>query len=393
MSSLGASSSPESVRVLIVDDDPTSRRLLSAVLVHEGFEVSTACDGSSAMRSINESPPHVVVLDYEMPDLTGAQVCQQIRSDPRPAIRDIPVLMLTAHSSDEDEVDCLQAGANDFVSKPVGRAVLAARIRTQLRLQALSDELRNHNEELARWRASQVADLEAARTTQMAIVPQTPPDFPGWKVEACYAPMIQVGGDLYGWRRRDDEKCIFWLVDATGHGVAAALLTTLTALLFQQASAETDSPGRILASVNNEFCTVFRGRSYMTACCLTITPSGLVEYSSAGHPPLLVRRATGTVESVGAHATVLGIRKTEPIEQTRLQLAPGDSALIYTDGLYSLTHLDGSHFRGNELATAWSEMSSVVPAIPGLMERMLALATEAQFDDDVAALCLHRRAS
>jgi sigma-B regulation protein RsbU (phosphoserine phosphatase) len=229
-------------QILLADDDEKSRRLLGASLERAGFEVWTAADGEEALGAIESSPPDLLVLDFEMPRLNGAELCRRLRSSPRESIRQLPVIMLTGHSGESDEVSCLAAGANDFVTKPVGREVLIARIETQLRLGALSDELRARNTELADWRSAQEADLAAARATQQALVATQPPAVEQWKIEVVYAPLIQVGGDIYGWRRLAEGRWLFWLADATGHGVAAALFTTLAALLFNHAAA----PGKEL---------------------------------------------------------------------------------------------------------------------------------------------------
>ena len=84
-------------------------------------------------------------------------------------------------------------------------------------------QLQKQNEELEAWRENLERDLEAARLTQQSLIPQKPPALPGWEVAACYRPVIQVGGDIYGWLRMRDGRTLFWIADATGHGASAAL--------------------------------------------------------------------------------------------------------------------------------------------------------------------------
>ena len=143
--------------------------------------------------------------------------------------------MLTGMGGEEQEVFCLEAGASDFVTKPVNPAVLKARIDTQLRLSNLRRQLERQNQELADWRAELERDLEAARATQQTIIPQPLPALPGWDMAAHYQPVIQVGGDIYDWLRLPDGRGFFWIADATGHGASAALLTALAKLLFRHA--------------------------------------------------------------------------------------------------------------------------------------------------------------
>src|SRR5436305_5435091 len=208
-----------------------------------------------------------------MPGLNGADVSKQIRADPSPAIAQIPTIMLTGHGGEESEVLCLEAGADDFVTKPINTAVLRARIETQLRLRSMRRQLQQQNEELEEWRNNLERDLAAARLTQQSLIPQKPPALPGWEVAAYYRPVIQVGGDIYSWLRMRDGRILFWIADGTGHGAAAALLTTLAKLLFHHGSVEHNTPASVMEAVNHDFCSIFGGRSFMTAMCVAVDPA------------------------------------------------------------------------------------------------------------------------
>ncbi|MCA9489347.1 MAG: response regulator transcription factor, partial [Myxococcales bacterium] len=122
-------------RVLIVEDDEATRTLVATYLAREGFEVSTASDGASALTALSASPPDVVVLDWMLPGMDGIAVCK--------AARDRwtgPILMLTARNEDVDEVVALEVGVDDFLAKPVRARVLLARLRALLRRNALPSE-------------------------------------------------------------------------------------------------------------------------------------------------------------------------------------------------------------------------------------------------------------
>src|SRR5262249_47107123 len=225
------------------DDDAMSRRVLAQLLSAAGYDCRVSKDGSEALQVIHARPPSVLLLDFDMPGPNGAEVLRRLRSDDDAAIAQIPVIMLTAHGSEQSEVSCLRAGADDFVTKPVNAAVLRARIETQLRLRSMRRQLERQNDELENWRRDLERDLAAARLTQQSLIPQKPPALPGWEVATCYRPVIQVGGDIYGWLRMTDGRILFWIADGTGHGAAAALLTTITKLLFHYGSVEQDTPG------------------------------------------------------------------------------------------------------------------------------------------------------
>jgi sigma-B regulation protein RsbU (phosphoserine phosphatase) len=235
-------------------------------------------------------------------------------------------------------VSCLQAGADDFVTKPVNAAVLRARIETQLRLRSMRRQLERQNHELEKWRRNLERDLAAARLTQQSLIPQKPLALPGWEVAMCYRPVIQVGGDIYGWLRMKDGRILFWIADGTGHGAAAALLTTLAKLLFHHGNDEHDTPASVMEAVNHDFRSIFGSRSFMTAMCVAVDPAtGSASVVGAGHPPLLVSRHNGKTESVRSIAPPLGLIEQSEFSETPIDLEPGDAFLLYTDGLFSWT--------------------------------------------------------
>src|SRR3954465_5632362 len=123
--------------ILVVDDDAMSRRVLAQLLSSAGYDCRVSNDGSEALEMIHARPPSLLLLDFDMPGANGAEVLKQLRSDQHQAIAQVPTIMLTAHGSEESEINCLQAGADDFVTKPVNTAVLRARIETQLRLRSM----------------------------------------------------------------------------------------------------------------------------------------------------------------------------------------------------------------------------------------------------------------
>src|SRR6266566_4463220 len=296
------------IEILVVDDDAMSRRVLAQLLTAAGYKCRVCKDGSEALEILHAAPPTLLLLDFDMPGLNGAELLKRLRSDRNPAVARIPTIMLTAHGSEKSEVSCLQAGADDFVTKPVNASVLRARIETQLRLRSMRQQVEQQNDELEKWRRDLERDLAAARWTQQSLIPQRPPRLPGWQVAAYYRPVIQVGGDIYGWLRMKDGQILFWIADGTGHGAAAALLTTLAKLLFQHGSVEHDGPARVMEAVNHDFRTIFGARSFMTAMCVALDPAtGRASVVGAGHPPLLVVRHNGATESIASITPPLGL--------------------------------------------------------------------------------------
>ena len=381
-------------QILVVDDDAISRKILVQLLASAGYECRECDDGTKALELIYANQPSLLLLDFDMPGLDGADVLKRLRSDNNPAVAQIPAIMLTGHGSEESEVRCLQAGADDFVTKPINAAVLRARIETQLRLRSMRRQLERQNDELEEWRYSLERDLAAARLTQQSLIPQKPPKLPGWEVAACYRPVIQVGGDIYGWLRMKDGRMLFWIADGTGHGAAAALLTTLAKLLFHHGSVENDTPARVMEAVNNDFRSIFGARSFMTAMCIALDPlTGRASVVGAGHPPLLMARRSGGTESIASIAPPLGLIEHPRFTETIVDLNLGDAFLLYTDGLFGAAKGDRVRLTPEQLAKMLNHSATSADALlRGILNQAAPDNGKDTLPDDLAALAVRRAA-
>src|SRR5438874_7445958 len=380
--------------ILVVDDDTMSRKILVQLLVSAGYDCRECEDGAQALQIIHTKQPSLLLLDFDMPGLNGTEVLKRLRSDTDPAIAQLPAIMLTGHGSEASEVRGLQAGADDFVTKPINAAVLRARIETQLRRRSMRRQLERQNDELEEWRRNLERDLAAARLTQQSLIPQRPPRLPGWQVAAYYRPVIQVGGDIYGWLRMKDGQILFWIADGTGHGAAAALLTTLAKLLFQHGSVEHDGPARVMEAVNHDFRSIFGARSFMTAMCVALDPaSGRANVVGAGHPPLLIARHDGGADSIASSAPPLGLVERARFSETIVNLRRGEAFVLYTDGLFGAANGEKPWLTPEHLAKM---IDPSAPSAEGLLMSMMNQAmpadSEHSLPDDVAALAVRRMA-
>lgn len=126
-------------KILVVDDDPRSLKLLEANLLGEDYIILKATSGGQALKIVQKEQPDLVILDIMMPGMDGYEVCKKIKEDE--STRFIPVVMITALTGDEDKIKGIEAGANDFIHKPFNRLVLLARVRSLLQVKFLTDEL------------------------------------------------------------------------------------------------------------------------------------------------------------------------------------------------------------------------------------------------------------
>ena len=162
--------------ILAVDDTPENLKLLDAILAPRGYQLVTAANGTAALEMIGRVKPDLVLLDIVMPGLNGYDVCQRLRDDP--ATRFLPIVMITA-SGDQERVQALEAGADDFIAKPFNQLELLARVRSLLRLKDYYDTMTKQSNELAEWNRTlegrvrdQVEEIERVGRLRRFLSPQ-----------------------------------------------------------------------------------------------------------------------------------------------------------------------------------------------------------------------------
>jgi adenylate cyclase len=157
-------------RILVVDDTPQNVKLLADLLTVKGYAVLTAASGAEALAVVGRERPDLVLLDVVMPEMSGYEVCRRLRADPRTALT--PVVMVTALDPAEERVKGIEAGADDFLSKPINQPELLARVRSLLRIKRLHDDLRELNRTLEQRVQEQVAQLERLGRLRRFFSPQ-----------------------------------------------------------------------------------------------------------------------------------------------------------------------------------------------------------------------------
>ncbi len=145
-------------KILVVDDTPNNVKLLADLLASRGYEVVTAADGDEAIERVRDSRPDLVLLDVMMPRMNGYDACRAIRADPQTGI--LPVIMVTALDPSGERIKGIEAGADDFLTKPINMQELLARVKSLLRVQSLFQQVESQKRELAQWNATLEARVE-----------------------------------------------------------------------------------------------------------------------------------------------------------------------------------------------------------------------------------------
>ena len=136
-------------KILVVDDTPANVKLLVDVLMAKGFDVTAAVNGQEALDKVAQNPPDLILLDIMMPGLSGYEVCRKLRENPDTAL--LPVVLCTSLDPQQERIKGIEAGADDFLTKPINRPELLARVKSLLRIKTLQDEVRAQAAQIAEW--------------------------------------------------------------------------------------------------------------------------------------------------------------------------------------------------------------------------------------------------
>ena len=348
-------------KVLIVDDSIDNRRLLVRTLQKGGYELAEAADGKEALARTREFFPDLILLDIVMPELDGFQVCAALKSDPLTA--DIPVIFLSAKTETQDKIKGLETGGVDYITKPFDRGEVLARVRTQLKLRSLMKEILDKQKHLDE-------DLKAAAAIQACLLPQRPPELDRLTLAWKFVPCDLTGGDIFNVLHLDEDHLAFYMVDVSGHGVPAAMITVSVSQMLQPQGGcvkkkidvppyyEIASPLEVMQALDREY-PFERFNKYFTIVYLIVDLSrGSVVYSSAGHPAPLLLHGDGRVDLLEKGGTIIGLNGLVPFEEEEIQLLPGDKIFLFTDGLLEFENYQGEAFGLLRVRTVLRQVAS-----------------------------------
>jgi sigma-B regulation protein RsbU (phosphoserine phosphatase) len=400
-------------KILVVDDEELGRLTVQRFLRREGFEVDVAAGGIAAEDLLSSGNYDVAVIDLRMPDVDGFQVLEWLREN---CPRVVPVV-LSGTSSIEDALRAVQQGAYDFVSKPVEsidvfithmrRAVEHRRLRdaNEGLLEALKEkniELENRfgQLELAHsiLQSQAVAiqiDLNRAMRLQQGLLPKSLPFSDTISLAAIYHPMAKVGGDLYDIFQLDDHRLGLYIADTSGHGISSAMLTiflkhAVLGILRGQGG-EVRAPGESLCALNQVLVNEAFGQGIfvsMTYLVLDMTTMAF-RYSSAGHPPIFVKGADGSVRRLHKPAPVLGLNPRVLYTDEEVQLHASDLLTLYTDGIVDARDTAGECFGEERLKAILAASENHADAVASGIEKTITAFCEGrQHTDDFTLVVL-----
>lgn len=336
--------------VLVVDDSRMMRMGLIRSLKELGFHhISEAGDGKEAIKSLEEKPFDLMLLDIEMPEMNGLEVLEVIKGNPK--LTGIPVIVISGAEQMETAVKCIEAGAEDYLNKPPNLTLLRARITTSLEKKRLRDleglrlrQLQTEKENLERTQRRLTKELDEAARYVRSILPEpvNSPTLIDWH----YEPSTELAGDSFGYHWIDDDHLAIYLLDVCGHGVGAALLSVSAINTIRTGGlngVDFRDPGAVLEGLNMAFPMERNNEMYFTIWYgIYHAPTRTLRHASGGHPPAFLLPVEGGIQEVNIPGLTVGFLPDATYESASLFIPPGARLIVICDGTYEVMKPDGT---------------------------------------------------
>ena len=372
--------------VLLVDDAPANIQVVNSIL-KDTYRIRVATNGGKALELAKATPaPDLILLDIVMPEMDGYEVCNRLKAAPE--TRDIPVIFLTGKTETDDETRGFEVGAVDYIHKPFSPPIVKARVQTHLVLRGIREQLAQQLQALR-------SELETARQIQLSILPRELPKIRGLEVAARYVPMSSVAGDFYDFIIVDEKRLGILVADVSGHGMPAALISSMLKIALAAQSAQARDPAAVLTGLNRALCGKFQGHYVTAAYALVDMEEKTIGYAGAGHPPLVLRDgSTGNTREVSENGLFLGSFPKATYSAVEMPFNEGDWGVLYTDGVLEATGPSMEEF-GKDRLKLFLESSrnlGVDQFVDGLLDELSRWSDHAsgrEPEDDITVLAIH----
>ncbi len=392
------------MRILVVEDSLLARTMLERTLRKWGYEVNSVNNSFDALGLIRKESIQIVLTDWVMPGGDGLALCRDIRA--LNLARYTYIILITALEKAEWATKGLQAGADDFIRKPVQLDELHARIMAGERILALEKDLQAKNADLRRVQDLINRDLQTAAKMQKDLLPASSAKYLNISIDWLFCPSSMVSGDIFNFFRLDETHVGFYSLDVAGHGVSAAmmsfslfrLLTTemqrgspLKQPLSDKPYYQIVPPAKVMSALNTQFQTSAETWLYFTMI-YGIVNTGLqtIELCQAGHPDPVYIDTEGTARFIGEGGFPVGITESAEYNAIVINYRPGDRLILYTDGITECMGKNGEMFGAGRLLEFLNESKSlpIHGVSMALNEMMRTWRGGEYYEDDVSMLIL-----
>jgi DNA-binding response OmpR family regulator len=375
------------VTILLVDDSATTLLQIGRFLVGQGHRVVTAGDGDIALRCFREMRPDLVLMDVMMPNVDGIQATRQLRAEFSALW--IPIILMSSLDAEEDIVNGLEAGADDYLTKPVHLSVLRAKICSFQRIVSMQQELLAQAATLRKLQDEQAYEHELAASLIQNLVQRAGlnEEVLSWRVR----PSARFSGDVVAAARDPGGLLYAVLGDATGHGLAASVSLIPALQVFYGMVRKGFPLGALVREMNHRLREQLPIGRYFAAMVIVVNEKARqIEFWNGGMPPaLLLTAGEGIrIELVSTHVA-LGILPDELFDESTDVAAwtAGEGLVMYSDGVIEAADSEGNVYGSDRLRLLVSEARGV-PLVDHIMNDLDAFMGNAATQDDASILAI-----
>lgn len=392
------------MKILVVDDTKLTQIMLKRALEKLEYDIFCVDSVQAALEYLAVESVQFIITDWVMPGGTGPDLCRQVREKNDEFYSYI--ILMTSYVNTEAMVEGMDAGADDFVGKPIQLDELYARIRAGERVLQLEKTLQERNKRLIEAQKTIHQDLKIASTMQRGLLPDCPSSINNVHMDGLFFPSAYVSGDIFNFFRLDENHIGFYSIDVAGHGIAAAMMSvTLSRLLspaIKQGSPlkkkiavapyyEVIAPKHVIEALNQQFQIDLTNTLYFTMVYGVMNTQTLqIELCQAGHPPPIYLPKEGAAEFIGDGGFPVGITDIAEFESLPISFSQEDRLYIYSDGISECMNSDEEMFGSDRLLAFFEETRDLPTSeVTQVLEKRIRLwqGTD-EFDDDVSLLVI-----
>ncbi len=339
------------MKILIVDDNPSNRKILRGALTRQHHTVLEAANGEAAIASFTTEPPDLVLMDIMMPGMDGRECATRIKALTGELYT--PIIYVTALDANTALPTALAAGGDDYVTKPINFEVLNSKIAVHQRIRELHHELMDKNQQLTRHNLRLEREQELTSHFFDTALRQSYLDPKILRHHISSAAIFN--GDMLLAERGPNGGMYLLVGDFTGHGLGAAIGTLPVAQLFFSMTKQGAWLGEIVRAINNALRAFLPRDMFLSACLFELSANGkLLTIWNGGMPAsYLLNPATGKLRTLESQHVPLGILSDAEFDTATqvLEIVPGERLYQFTDGLYESTNSAGEMFGETRLPT------------------------------------------
>ncbi len=381
-------------KILVVDDEPDLEPLMLQRMrrdIRRGqYEFVFAHDGNEALARLNDHEDVDMVLsDINMPGMDGLTLLEQIpHVDPK-----IRAVMVSAYGDMKNIRTAMNRGAFDFVTKPIDFEDLRVTIERTLRHMMEWREALASRDKLVALQN----ELDVAQKIQQSVLPTEFPISDYYEIDGHMQAAREVGGDFYDVLRLENGRIGLSVADVSDKGVPAALFMMSTLTLLKGSAIGVGAPAAVLTEVNDLLNEENEAAMFVTLLYAVFNPSnGLLNYANGGHnPPIIVHPDGSSTLLPATGGIALGVAPGFKYEESSIILDPGDTIILYTDGVTEAMNTEGEEFGLDRLRNLFtnSPLKSPKETNTAIFEAVSAFAGETPQSDDITCLAFRRSES